>query len=80
MAPVGRIVMIAPMSDNIYKSVEITGSSTSGVDDAIAKAIAKAAETVRNIDWFEVLEIRGHVQESRIQHTQVTLKIGFRLE
>ena len=68
------------MSDNIYKSVEITGSSTTGVDDAIAKAIAKAAETLRHIEWFEVLETRGHVVDGRIAHTQVTLKIGFRLE
>ena len=68
------------MSDHVYKSVEITGSSESGVDDAIGGAVAKAAETVRNIDWFEVTSIRGHVEDGRVGHVQVTLKLGFRLE
>ena len=69
-----------PMSDHIYKSVEITGTSTSGIDDAIAKAIAKASETLRNLDWFEVVSVRGHLEEGKVAHTQVTLKVGFRLE
>jgi len=68
------------VSDHVYKSVEITGSSESGVDDAIGGAVAKAAETVRNIDWFEVTSIRGHVEDGRVGHVQVTLKLGFRLE
>ncbi|MEA2296416.1 MAG: dodecin [Solirubrobacteraceae bacterium] len=68
------------MTDFVYKSIEITGSSPSGVDDAIAKAISKASETVRNLDWFEVDQIRGHIEEGRIGHVQVTLKIGFRLD
>ena len=68
------------MSDFVYKTIEITGSSSTGVDDAIGKAIAKASETVRHIDWFEVESIRGHVEESRVGHFQVTLKVGFRLE
>ncbi len=68
------------MSDHVYKSVEITGSSESGVDDAIGGAVAKAAETLRNIDWFEVTSIRGHVEDGRVGHVQVTLKLGFRLE
>jgi len=68
------------MSDHVYKSVEITGSSTSGVDDAISRAIAKASQSLRHVDWFEVLSIRGHVEEGGVAHTQVTLKIGFRLE
>ena len=67
------------MSDHVYKSIEITGSAAS-VDAAIQRAITKAAETVRNIDWFEVVAIRGHVAEGAIAHTQVTLKVGFRLE
>jgi flavin-binding protein dodecin len=68
------------MTDHVYKSVEVTGSSTTGVTEAIDRAIAKAAETLRNIEWFEVLETRGHVQDGRVAHYQVTLKIGFRLE
>jgi flavin-binding protein dodecin len=68
------------MTDSVYKSVEITGSSTTGVTEAIERAIAKASETLRNLDWFEVLTIRGHIGEGRIQHYQVTLKVGFRLE
>jgi dodecin len=65
--------------DNVYKSVEITGTAAT-VDEAIRGAIAKAAQTLRHIDWFEVLTIRGHVRESDVGHVQVTLKIGFRLE
>ena len=68
------------MTDHVYKSVEITGSSSAGVKEAIDRAIAKASETLRNIDWFEVLDIRGHVEDGKVGHYQVTLKIGFRLE
>ena len=68
------------MSDHVYKSVEITGSSPAGVTEAIDRAIAKASQTLRNIDWFEVLETRGHVADGKVAHYQVTLKIGFRLE
>jgi dodecin len=68
------------MADHVYKSVEITGSSTTDVNDAIRKAIAKASETLRNIDWFEVVGVRGAVADDEIAHYQVTLKIGFRLE
>ena len=68
------------MPDHIYKTVEITGSSSTGVDDAIARAVAKAAETLRGLDWFEVTSIRGHIRDGNVAHTQVTLKIGFRLE
>ena len=68
------------MTDHVYKSVEITGSSAAGVTEAIDRAIAKASETVRNIDWFEVLDIRGHVDDGKVAHYQVTLKIGFRLD
>jgi flavin-binding protein dodecin len=68
------------MNDFVYKTIEITGSSSSGVDDAVAKAISKASETVRNLDWFEVASIRGRIEEGRIGHVQVTLKVGFRLD
>ncbi len=70
------------VSDNVYKSIEITGSSADGTDDAIRKALSKAAESVRNIDWFEVVETRGVMAEGgkEIGYFQVTLKVGFRLE
>ena len=65
---------------NVYKKIELVGSSREGVDDAIRRAIAKAAETVHHLDWFEVKEIRGWIQDGNVQHTQVTLQVGFRLE
>jgi len=68
------------MTDHIYKSVEITGSSTDGVTEAIAAAIAKASKSLRNLDWFEVVGVRGHIGSGGVAHYQVTLKIGFRLE
>jgi dodecin len=68
------------MSNHVYKSIEITGSSPDGVREAIDRAVAKASETVRNLDWFEVTEIRGQIDDGRVAHYQVTLKIGFRLE
>lgn len=68
------------MSHHIYKILELTGSSPTGSDDAVQRAIAKASETVRNIQWFEVIETRGHVSEGKIAHWQVTLKVGFTLE
>ncbi len=68
------------MTDHVYKSVEVTGSSTEGVREAIDRAVAKASETLRNLDWFEVMDIRGHIADGTVAHYQVTLKIGFRLE
>jgi flavin-binding protein dodecin len=68
------------MSDHVYKSVEITGSSPAGVKEAIDGAIAKASQSVRNLDWFEIISIRGQIDDGRVAHYQVTLKIGFRLE
>jgi flavin-binding protein dodecin len=68
------------MSDHVYKSVEITGSSPEGVTEAIDRAVAKASETLRNLDWFEVVNVRGHINDGRVAHYQVTLKIGFRLD
>ena len=67
------------MSDNVYKIVEIVGSSPSGIEDAIEKAISRASSTLRDIRWFEVKETRGHVEDGRVAHYQVTLKIGFTL-
>jgi flavin-binding protein dodecin len=69
------------MTEHVYKSVEITGSSPAGVSEAIERAIAKASETLRNLDWFEVVAVRGQIgDDGRVAHYQVTLKIGFRLE
>ena len=68
------------MSNHVYKTVEVTGSSPSDLEDAIRGAIAKASESLRNLDWFEVAGIRGHVEDGAVAHFQVTLKIGFRLE
>lgn len=68
------------MSDHIYKTLELVGSSTVGVEDAVKKAIAKAGETIRNLRWFEVLETRGHIEGGSVAHWQVTVKIGFTLE
>ena len=68
------------MSDHIYKKLELTGSSTKGTDDAIKNAISKASESIHNMDWFEVVETRGHIQDGVIAHWQVTIKVGFRLD
>lgn len=69
------------MSDHVYRVIEVVGSSSKGsVDDAIANAIRRANETVRKVEWFEVLETRGHVEDGAIAHMQVSLKVGFRLE
>lgn len=68
------------MSDHTYKIVELAGSSTQGTDQAIQSAIARAAKTLRNMDWFEVVETRGHLVDGRIAHWQVKIKVGFRME
>ena len=67
------------MPDHIYKKVELTGTSEISSDDAVNKAIAKASETLQNIDWFEVVEITGTVKDGKVGYWQVTLKVGFRL-
>jgi flavin-binding protein dodecin len=68
------------MSDHVYRVTEIVGSSPDGVDQAIRNAVARASRTLRNLDWFEVVNIRGHLAEGQVAHVQVTLKVGFRLE
>ena len=68
------------MSEHVYKSIEITGSSSASTDAAVRKAIEKAAKTVKHMDWFEVLTTRGVIQDGRIAFWQVTIKIGFRLD
>jgi flavin-binding protein dodecin len=68
------------MPDHVYKTIELVGSSSKGMEDAVQKAIAKAAETVRNLRWFEVTDTRGHIEKGRVAHWQVTLKLGFTLD
>ena len=68
------------MADHVYKSIELTGSSKTGIEDAVNAAIAKAAKSVRNMQWFQVIETRGHIVEGKVAHWQVTLKVGFTLE
>ena len=68
------------MSDHVYKTVEITGSSSEGITQAISNAVSKASQSLRHIGWFEVHNVRGVVDNDRVAHYQVTLKIGFRLE
>ena len=68
------------MSGHTYRVSEIVGTSETGVDDAIKGAIARAGETLRGLDWFEVTEIRGHIENGEVAHFQVGLKVGFRIE
>lgn len=68
------------MSTQTYKLIELVGSSTEGTDHAIRDAIAKAALTVKHMDWYEVVESRGHIVDGKVSHYQVTIKVGFRLE
>jgi dodecin len=68
------------MSEHTYKKIEITGSSTESSDQAIRNAISKAASTVKYMDWFEIVETRGDIRDSKIAFWQVTIKIGFRIQ
>ena len=70
----------ACMAEHVYKKIEIVGSSPQGMEDAVHNALSRASTTIRNIRWFEVTETRGYVEEGKIAHWQVTLKIGFTLE
>ena len=67
------------MSDNVYKIIEVVGSSPTSIEDAVSGAVSRAATTVRDIRWFEVKETRGHVEDGKVAHYQVTLRIGFTL-
>ena len=68
------------MSNHTYRVTEIVGTSTDGLDEAIRNGIRRASQTLRNLDWFEVTQVRGQIEEGRIAHYQVGLKVGFRLE
>jgi flavin-binding protein dodecin len=68
------------MSNRTYRVTEIVGTSTEGVDDAIRNGIARAAQTLRHLDWFEITQVRGQVVDGSVEHFQVGMKLGFRLE
>jgi flavin-binding protein dodecin len=71
---------VGAMENHVYKQIEITGSSTESSDDAIRKAIEKAGQSVKHMDWFDVIEMRGYIEQSAVKYWQVTIKIGFRIE
>ena len=68
------------MSDHVYKVIELVGSSTTSIEDAIQTAVTRASQTLRNLRWFEVIETRGHIEAGQVHHYQVTLKAGFTME
>ena len=68
------------MANHVYAISEVVGTSPDGIDAAVANAVAKASTTVRNLDWFEVLNVRGQIADDAVAHWQVTVKLGFRLE
>ena len=69
------------MSDHhTYKKIEVVGSSKTSIEDAIQNAIAECSKSIKNMDWFEVVETRGHIEDGKVGHFQITLKIGFRIE
>lgn len=68
------------MKDTIYKTVELTGTSTTTIEDAVAKAIKRANQTIKHLRWFQITETRGNIDKGKVQHWQVTLKVGFALE
>lgn len=68
------------MSDHTYRVVEVVGTSPEGIEQAIKNGVSRADATMRNVDWFEVTEVRGHVVDGAVEHFQVGLKVGFRME
>ncbi|MDR5875469.1 dodecin [Halomonas sp. CUBES01] len=68
------------MSHHTYKHIELTGSSETGIEDAVQSALAKASETVKHMRWMQVIDTRGHIEDGRVAHWQVTIKVGFTLE
>jgi flavin-binding protein dodecin len=75
-----RRVHAPRMSDHVYKKIELVGSSPNSIEEAVANALTRAGKTVRNMRWFEVIETRGHIDDGKINHWQVTVKIGFTLD
>ena len=77
---VKRETYLSGMSNHIYKKIELVGSSPDSIEDAVQNAISKASKSLRNLRWFEVLETRGQIEEDKIGHWQVTIKVGFTLD
>jgi flavin-binding protein dodecin len=68
------------MSDHVYKKIELVGSSPTSIEEAVQNALARAEQTIRNMRWFEVTETRGHIEDGKVNHWQVTVKVGFTLD
>jgi flavin-binding protein dodecin len=68
------------MSDHVYKKIELVGSSSSSIEEAVGNAVARAQKTIRNMRWFEVIETRGNIENGKIDHWQVTIRAGFTLD
>ena len=68
------------MSEHVYRVIEVVGSSHEGIDAAVRNGISRVAQTTRNLDWFELTQVRGHLENNEIAHVQVGLKVGFRIE
>ena len=68
------------MKDHVYKIIELTGTSTTAIEDAVAKAIKRAHKTIKNLCWFQVVETRGNIEKGNVKHCQVTIKVGFAVE
>ena len=68
------------MPNRVYKKVELVGTSQKGIEDAISNAVTTASATLKHLDWFEVVEVRGHIQDGKVDHYQVVIKVGFRIE
>ena len=68
------------MKDHVYKLIELTGTSTTSIEDAVDKAIQRAHKTVKNLSWFQVIETRGNIDKGKVKHWQVTIKVGFSVE
>jgi flavin-binding protein dodecin len=76
----GRRAMPTAEKDHVYKILELVGSSEASIEDAIKNAISRAAKTVREMKWFEVVQTRGHIENGAVRHYQVTLRVGFTLD
>lgn len=68
------------MKDHVYKLIELTGTSTTSIEDAVGKAIQRAHKTIKNLSWYQVLETRGSIEKGKVRHWQVTIKVGFTVE
>lgn len=68
------------MSDHVYKLIELTGTSSTSMEDAVQRAIKRASKTIKNLCWFQVIETRGNIDQGKVHHWQVTIKVGFTVE